>query len=281
MNPVTALHNAARDYCTRRYARWSSEYAALVASGRHQITKADGRWTYTDASYRIFPRYNVLGAILAEVERFVPSDFASVDEARGLLGAAAWSAGSDFTTSASSIATAAMVEEREAFARFVEQSTEAEWSAIEVLPFRRVLAPTERDGLRRQFESRWGLWYGGYCTREPLQAQPLVTLHVDWVNAVPAREETIRALLRSRDITRAIELCEFGDSCEVDLAAATFHYGSGGEGFWFDHGMEWMVYLSHESSITFGGEWLITAVSGTVPDLQHYAYRGWEHPPDG
>jgi hypothetical protein len=101
------------------------------------------------------------------------------------------------------------------------------------------------------------------------------------VDAVAGREETIRALLRSHDITRVISLCELGDSREEDLASATFYYGSGGEAFWFDDGMEWMIYASHESSITFGGDWLVTAVSGTVPDIHRYDYQGWQSPPDG
>lgn len=281
MNAIAALHNAAREYCESRHAHWCAEYSALVASGRHQLTNADGSYRYTDASYRIFPRYNVLEAIRVEVERFVPSDFETIEVARGLIEAAAWSAESELTSSTSSIATAAMTDEREAFAQFVARSTQAEWSTVKVLPFRRVLGAPERDRLSHDFEARWGVWYGGYCDRPPREGQRHITLHVQWVDAVAGREETLRALLRSHGITRVISLCELGDSREEDLSAATFFYGSGGEAFWFDEGMEWMIYASHESSITFGGEWLVTAVSGTVPDIHHYDYQGWQNPPDG
>lgn len=95
------------------------------------------------------------------------------------------------------------------------------------------------------------------------------------------REDSRETLLRSHDITRVLSLCELGESREEDLSAATFHYSSGGEAFWVDDGMEWMIYASHESSITFGGEWLVTAVSGTVPDIHHYDHQGWQNPPDG
>jgi hypothetical protein len=40
-----------------------------------------------------------------------------------------------------------------------------------------------------------------------------------------------------------------------------------------------MIYASHESSITFGGDWLIQAVRNSTPDIEKYVYRGWEHPP--
>lgn len=33
-----------------------------------------------------------------------------------------------------------------------------------------------------------------------------------------------------------------------------------GEGYWFDSNMEWIIYCSHEGSITFGGELLINKI---------------------
>jgi hypothetical protein len=32
------------------------------------------------------------------------------------------------------------------------------------------------------------------------------------------------------------------------------------ECFWFDKSMDWIIYLSHEQTITFGGEWLVIAL---------------------
>ena len=37
-------------------------------------------------------------------------------------------------------------------------------------------------------------------------------------------------------------------------------YGNGGEGYWFDRNMKWIIYCSHENSITFGGEDLIKRI---------------------
>lgn len=30
--------------------------------------------------------------------------------------------------------------------------------------------------------------------------------------------------------------------------------------YWFDAGLEWIVYVSHHDTATFGGEWLLDAV---------------------
>ncbi|WP_458121637.1 hypothetical protein [Paenibacillus sp. Z6-24] len=37
-------------------------------------------------------------------------------------------------------------------------------------------------------------------------------------------------------------------------------YEGTGEGYWFDSSKEWIIYCSHEGSITFGGEWLIDCI---------------------
>ena len=40
--------------------------------------------------------------------------------------------------------------------------------------------------------------------------------------------------------------------------------------------MNWMVYASHESSITFGGSWLIEGMRRCLPLFDKYLYRGWD-----
>ena len=81
--------------------------------------------------------------------------------------------------------------------------------------------------------------------------------------------------LWDRGITRLLELREYDEGYEQDIALAEFTY-DGREGFWTSGGMEWMVYASHESSITFGGAWLIGAMRKCLPDFDRFLYRGWD-----
>src|SRR4051794_29615313 len=89
---IHQLHDAARRYCIERVADWHRRYSDLCSNGSDRA--ADG---YTDAAYEIFPRYNVLNAILTEVEGFTPADFRTLDEARAFLSAAADTAQNLFT----------------------------------------------------------------------------------------------------------------------------------------------------------------------------------------
>ena len=87
--------------------------------------------------------------------------------------------------------------------------------------------------------------------------------------------DCLRSALRDRGIPRPVELREYDEGYEEDIALAEFTY-DGREGFWTSDNMEWMVYASHESSITFGGAWLIEAMRKCLPEFDRYLYRGWD-----
>lgn len=268
---IESLHNAARRYCADRIAHWHRAYAELQAR-----QPKGGVYSYTEDDYRIFPRYQVLGAMLSEIERWQPADAASLDDARARLVTAALTAASPFTTTDSPIAAAAMTDERAAFERFARDSTAADWAAAASLPFRRVLTATDADVRYRAFCARWGRWYGGYADGTDLP--PTVTLHVEVWDALPLLA-ALRTALAAHGVDQLFELREHGDSSEVTLAATNFTY-NGAEGYWFsDAGEPWMLYASHESSITIGGAWLLATVRAALPTLDDYTYAGWEHPP--
>lgn len=49
---------------------------------------------YTNKALSIFPRYNVLYAVLYEIEKFLPEDFSDLEEATELIILAGQTAGS-------------------------------------------------------------------------------------------------------------------------------------------------------------------------------------------
>jgi len=72
---IAKLHSAARRYCENRYGYWANEYNKICNAGLDRIGNS-----YTKEALSVFPRYNVLAAILEEIERFVPEDFEDFDE---------------------------------------------------------------------------------------------------------------------------------------------------------------------------------------------------------
>ena len=91
----------------------------------------------------------------------------------------------------------------------------------------------------------------------------------------PAAYKCLRESIARTGVTRLLELREWGESAELDLEIASFLY-NGAEGFWTTPDVAWMVYASHESSITFGGEWLIAAMRAVLPTFDKFVYKGWD-----
>ena len=50
-------------------------------------------------------------------------------------------------------------------------------------------------------------------------------------------------------------------------------YEAVGEGYWFDSTMDWIIYCSHEGSITFGGEWLINRLKLNWKEWEKYLFE--------
>ncbi len=273
MGRIAVLHNAARHYCVEQSAHRHREYAQLAAAGRERTTIRSGSWEYTKEAYGIFPRYQVLAAILAEVERFVPADFASVEESRSLLKLAGETAESPFTKSQNPVAIQAVQDERRRFIEFIGSADEQRLPDLPPLPFRRVLGDVEHRQLHELLRNRWGSWYGG-CVDSGNAPADVNTLHVA-VMDTPGAYDRVRRLLLDHGIKRLLELREWGEGYERETGDANFTY-NGAEGFWTLWNMTWMVYASHESSITFGNTWLIDGMRSFLPLFDRYSYRGWD-----
>lgn len=274
MGEIEALHTAARRHCTDRTSEWNRRYAQLVAEGRARTTIRAGDWEYTDAAYDAISRCNVLRAIFVEVERFVPRDFNSLEEGRAILSLAAETAQNAFTKSETrKTAVRAIEEERSQFATFIRSLTEDQLRCVPPLPFRRVLGDGEHNELHKLFTDKWGKWYGG-CVAPERSRPDTMTLHVVAMERSDGCA-SLRKIFADHHIRRLLELREFDEGHELDLDVAEFAY-NGAEGFWTERQMEWMVYASHEASVTFGGAWLVSAVKSSFPEFERYRYRGWD-----
>jgi hypothetical protein len=273
MDLIEALHNAARQYCIDYAASWRDRYAQLMKIKGEKAVSQGGAWDYSPAAYDLFPRYQILSAIQNEVEQFLPGDFASLDDARATLSLAGETAQNEFTKQRNPIAIAADAEERKKFSSFVSTVDEAHLSNQRQLPFRHVLGKTRTSELSDALNRKWGKWYGGYCDRQ-FAAADVVTLHVAAMEH-PGSYEHIQSILAGRGITQILELREWGNNVELRTQDADFTY-NGAEGFWTSPDMEWLVYASHEASITFGSSWLVEAMRTFLPEFQRFIYKGYE-----
>jgi hypothetical protein len=269
VNASLALHTAARRYCLDRHAYWCARYSEIIS--KRGDRQPDGSH-YTPAALATFPRYNVLNAIRVEVERIDSAKLDDVESTRVLLVLAGETAEDDFTRQPiSEIDAGAMTEEREAFCRFIGGARVSDLNEIECLPYRRVLSVAESQWIWSRLRGRWqipeGYWY------------PLVECKLSDIVAFKSRafDEAVatarlRGILASRSIERVWELREYGPEYEEDVARFEPHY-NGAEGYWSSGDLDWIMYASHESSVTVGG-WLLQDVKAMWSSWQLHVWTG-------
>lgn len=266
MNEIEALHTAARSYCIDRDAEIEIYDVRLLKSGRL------GPVFVTDAVESI-----VLGAIQLAVEGVVPNDFSSVADLRAFLLTTAR------TVDAYPIRPQRLTPEearsrqnaaREAFRQFIEGLSADALPAVEPLPYRRVLSLRECDRLWIRLKRRWdapkptAFWYPLIEGPPPPYTQ---AFHERPFNAaIPPQR--LQAILAHHRIRRVYRLHTGGHQhFEMDVSLL-FPWGIGGEPYWTSEKMDWLLYLSHENSLTVAGEWFLNAVKAAWPTCEQYLY---------
>jgi len=228
----------------------------------------------------IYPRYQVLTAILVAVESVVPEDFATLEDLRGFLLAAGQTA-EDMSTRPpkSPVALHAMADERAAFCGFIQRLTPEDLGDVAPLPYRRTLSREEHVDLRARLTERWGAREGQYWYPLSPEAAPpdVLAFQHDWFDhAVPP--PVLQRILAGHGVERVWELHESGPDYEITLEQVEPDY-SNTKGYWTAGEMDWVIYVSHESSITVAGSWLTAAVKAARPEWEQHVYTGWNYDP--
>ncbi|NEO88347.1 MAG: hypothetical protein F6J87_29445 [Spirulina sp. SIO3F2] len=251
---IENLHTVARRYCLEQHEYWVEKYSRI-----NQLHKRT--YTYSKKELNIFPRYNVLKAILDGVEEFIPKDFDSLKEEKEILAEMASTANSIFTEPPNEqISDQAMLEEREKFIQFIENFPEDDLFRVKPLFYRRVLSQEERTYHQQQLKNIWGVEKEYYYPLELVDIdKPLLVFQDEYFEA-EFGFKSLQKILNSHQVHKVWGLIELDPDYEIELGIFEPFYGRGGEGYWFSEGYEWLIYVSHENSLTLGGQWLINEI---------------------
>lgn len=77
-------------------------------------------------------------------------------------------------------------------------------------------------------------------------------------------------LLSSRGVTRIWELRDYGVEYCQDVLLFNPTY-NGYEGYWTSDDLDWIVYASHEDSVTVGG-WLLDRIKARWSDWEQHIW---------
>jgi hypothetical protein len=268
LSRVEALHTAARRYCIERADLW-----------RDRILEQPAIWGGEE--FVILRRHCcVLDAIGDAVEAFTPDDSASLDEVRKLLLAAAALAVNELPPFERKV----IQDEGSLFAAYLQGLSDSDLARVESLPFRRRLRQAESARLWVELKTRWGvgkqpMWYpfDRYESEEPPP-------HARVFKEDPFRDDELlrrlREVLAALGVSRLWELRAWSDDqpvYELDLGLLEPVYGLGDdlcddldERYWTDASFDWLIYASHEETVTIAGAALLNGLRAAWP-----AWRVW------
>lgn len=279
MDNTTALHTAARRYCQQRFSDWCQIYKELQEREKTQVEDMfKPGWRYSEEARRTFPRYRLDAAIQVEVERLTPDCETNLEQLRTRLGRACGVAQMRLQEElTNSHEREAIHEEAEDFRAYISVLNADDLRSIEPLPYRRVINDAESKRLWGQLKHVWAIGSGHWY---PLKEGPVppnvIAFHQDYFERIDGAE-LLREALRARGIENVFQLHEFAPpepEYEIEVSMFVPVYGSGGEQYSTSELGDWMVYASHESSVTISGDWLTRIIEEKFPDCRQYTYRG-------
>ncbi|MFG1837062.1 hypothetical protein ACGFH8_01350 [Micromonospora sp. NPDC049175] len=263
------VHWASRRYLKARYEDLRRGYRQLPNDGR----QADG-YHYTTEAKQIFPRYNVVAAILVEVERLDPDHLPGIDVLTHALLAAAEAANSPFTTPRQDeVEAGAIADERRLFAANVRRWVAQPDLDIDPLPYRRVLTPEESSAWRTSLQHRWGVrngWWHPLLSSSVPDDVLVLTGESMWEDD---GVDQVRRVLRELGRRRVVEVSEYGADYLLDVGIFAPRY-AGAESLWSDERHDWIAYASHEGTVAFGGA-LSAGLATNWPDVHGWRWSGW------
>lgn len=219
-----------------------------------------------------------------EIERFYPSEFGSLENAREMIRLAAetWNPDPD-AYQPDERENAAIEAERAGFVAFLESCGDEMLAKVAPLPYCHVLTKDDSHGVWGRVEERWGvrerIWYP--LTDIQIEDEVIAFRTTPFVTGLGS--EPLRKALAGRGVRTIYLLFETREnSPEYEMDVSMFDLGDNVHGnrperpgwwfetFWTSRELDWLIYFSHEDTIAVGGKWLIDTIKATWQDWEKF-----------
>lgn len=151
------------------------------------------------------------------------------------------------------------------------------------------LSVEETENFRKQLDKRlistMGGWHPYWYPLYPVfKNVHIIALKSDFV-ARPENINKIRNIFINHNISYAIQIREFENArtidgftdkeyfLEEDESSAILPFMS--ECFWYDNDAGWTMYVSHEGTVTFEGEWLVNCIKKQLDDYLDFEIKNF------
>jgi hypothetical protein len=258
MTNTEALITAARQYCQNNYSYWAGKYSHERSGGSFPMYSEAGN------DHHLFPRYQVLSAILGEVEALAGRSYADLNDCQEALAAAGLSANNLFTTGKSNeTAYKAIQDERNKFIHFIRHIIPSALEMVTPLSYRRRLREDEKKEVRQALLERWN--YDGGRWNPLVDKCTSASLFLMKDNITRSDYQEITAFIRLHALANLFEINEEGTDAEI---GQSLFDPDCCETVYCDRHFDWIVYGSHEATLAFGGEALISFIKELFKNRQ-------------
>lgn len=142
----------------------------------------------------------------------------------------------------------------------------------------RTLNQDESEQVWKQLQEHWDTTRAGWYPMTGREMPPdVIAFQAEWFFS-QISIEALHRILQTHAITRIWELREGGAVYEMDYQFLEPFY-DGEEGYWTSQNMDWLIYVSHEHSLTVAGEWLIAAIKTIWPRWKEHLYTTYDFEP--
>lgn len=151
-----------------------------------------------------------------------------------------------------------------------EENTYSNYTTQDILSefnkYRRLIDKHESVHLHEKLKADWGVDGYWYPLKSPQPKSDEYLFLID--SSYEQYKQKLREELLKHNINSLFELREHGthdNEYEIETVIFDPNY-NGSEGYWFDHNMRWLIYVSHEDTITFAGKFISDLARKTLPD---------------
>lgn len=255
MTETEAILTAAKRYCIDNFNYWSKQYS-------DKKTGSDYPNSYSDNDYDLFPRYNVSTAILQELQFYTGDDFADIAECRQMIKVLGQESQSLFTKGEKNkIEANAIQEERDKFNKFIDNVDADFLLTVDPMLYRRRLKKNEQSIIDKELKDNWGVdcyWY------------PLIDLKIDkkaiFINKEHLTTNDYLAISDFINLENSSRIYEISED-QIDYEIEKMELDSDCyETIYCDKNFTWIIYGSHEGTLSFGGKKVLDFVFELLND---------------
>jgi hypothetical protein len=237
MSDIESIITLARHYCIRNYRFWRNKYY-----------QEQSETMSSDNDYNLFPRYNVLEAILQGVETIIDKKFISINECKKELKNIGKSSQTIFTKrTKNKIEGNAIAEERNKFLYYIKHISKKDLKNVPPLPYNRKLNEDESKEVREKLHSIWN--FDGSYWEHSEDENEIIFLMRQYIT-----EDDEKAIIEHiiEQDKRFFTVDEWSKDYETEIIEF-----NGNETVYTNKKFEWIIYFSHEWHIAFGGDFLL------------------------